>query len=242
MPSPGATPEVAAPPASSEAERELKFTLTEARAHIARRWLESTCRRDPEFPTAIVWTVYYDTPALAALGEKINSDFLKRKIRVRWYAGLNGVAAGPAFVEAKFRVGTQRAKIRERLSYSAEEVAGWDLEDPRLRSFPALLRDRGVLGQESWVPMLLIRYRRDRFVEPISRSRVSLDTDIAAAAVNSRFISVSDPSPLGTAVLEVKGASDRLPVALQSLLQIGAHKRSFSKFLGVYAHTTRQIL
>ncbi len=242
MSSPGATREVAAPPASSEAERELKFTFSSARAHIARRWLERTCRRDPEFPTAIVWTVYYDSPALAALGEKINSDYLKRKIRVRWYTDAAGVVAGPAFVEAKFRVGTQRAKVRERLPYRAEEVAEWDLQDPRLLGFPALLRDRGVLGQDSWLPMLLIRYRRDRFLEPISRSRVSLDSDIAAAAANPRFFPVSDPSPLRAVVLEVKGSDDRLPTALHPLLHLGIQKRSFSKFLAVYTHTTRQVL
>ena len=87
-----------------------------------------------------------------------------------------------------------------------------------------------------------IRYRRDRFVEPLSRSRVSLDGDISAAAVNRRFISVSDVSPLATAVLEVKGLGDELPTALRPLLALGIQKRSFSKFLMVYAHTCRRVL
>ena len=94
------------PPAGASAgERELKFTLPAGRVHLARRRLESLCRRDPEFPSAIVWTIYYDTPALMSLGEKLNSDYLKRKIRVRWYSDLDGHATGPAFVEAKMRVG-----------------------------------------------------------------------------------------------------------------------------------------
>ena len=87
------------------AERELKFTLPAARAHLARRWLERCCRRDPEFPAAVVWTIYYDTPALLSLGEKINSDYLKRKIRVRWYSDLDGRSPGrrsskPSFASA----------------------------------------------------------------------------------------------------------------------------------------------
>lgn len=241
MLSPGVTRDVAARPASSEAERELKFTLANARAHVARRWLERTCRRDPEFPTAIVWTVYYDTPDLVSLGEKINSDFLKRKIRVRWYGNESGPVTGPAFVEAKCRVGTQRSKVRERLPFPAEQVADWDLQDPRFRALPALLREHGIVAHGSWLPLLLLRYRRDRFVEPLSRSRVSLDSDIAAAAVNPRVLSGCDLSPLNVAVLEVKGAGDRLPIALQSLLQLGMHKRSFSKYLAVYAHMTRQV-
>ena len=36
--------------------------------------------------------------------------------------------------------------------------------------------------------MMLIRYRRDRFIEPLTRSRVSLDADIAGAAVNPRSV------------------------------------------------------
>jgi hypothetical protein len=240
MLSSGATP--AARHASGEGERELKFTFRDARAHIVRGRLESICRRDSEFPSAIVWTIYYDTPALASLGEKINSDYLKRKIRVRWYSDVNGAVSGPAFVEAKLRVGTRRLKMRERLPVPACEVASWEIEDPRLRSVPALLRNKGVLGQDSWLPMMLIRYRRDRFVEPISQSRVSLDTDIAAVTINRRLISVSDPSPVGIAVLEVKGTGEQLPLVLQSLLALGVRKGSFSKFLAVYKHMTHQVL
>jgi VTC domain len=242
MLSPEATQDVAARPAPGAGERELKFTLPSGRAHLARRRLESLCRRDPEFPSAIVWTVYYDTPALASLGEKLNSDYLKRKIRVRWYSDLAGRVTGPAFVEAKMRLGTHRSKVRARVPYPADEIARWDLQDPRLLGLPLLLREHGILGQGSWQPMMLIRYRRDRFIEPLTQSRVSLDTDIVASAVNPRFQSVTDRSPLATAVLEVKGRCDELPPALRPLLSLGMHKRSFSKFLVVYAHMTRSLL
>lgn len=237
-----ATQDVAARPALRAGERELKFSLPAGRVHMVRRRLEHLCRRDPEFPAAIVWTIYYDTPALDSLGEKLNSDYLKRKIRVRWYSDLEGRAAGPAFVEAKLRVGTRRSKERARLPYPAEEIATWDLQDTRLLSLPLMLREKGILEQAAWLPMMRLRYRRDRFVEPLSRSRVSLDADIAASAVNRRFVSTIDSSPLATAVLEVKGASDELPIALRSLLPIGLHKRSFSKFLLVYAQMTRNAI
>ena len=237
-----ATPDVAARTAPRAGERELKFTLPAGRVHVARQRLESLCRPDPEFPSALVWTIYYDTPALDSLGEKINSDYLKRKIRVRWYSDLNGRVTGPAFVEAKRRVGTRRSKARERLPYPAEEIARWELQDARLLDFPLLLRPHGILGQESWQPMMQIRYRRDRFVEPLTRSRVSLDSDITGVAANPRFVSATDLSPLPVAVLEVKGAEDELPPVLRSLLSLGLHKRSFSKFLVVYAHMTRQRL
>jgi hypothetical protein len=237
-----ATSGVAARPAPDPGERELKFRLPAGRAHLVRRRLESSCRRDPEFPAAIVWTIYYDTPALVSLGEKINSDYLKRKVRVRWYSDLDGRVSGPAFVEAKYRVGTRRSKVRVLLPFAAAELAGWSLQDRRWLSFPALLQVQGVLGQESWQPVMLLRYRRDRFIEPLSRSRVSLDAEIAGVAVNTKFVSAADLSPLQTAVLEIKGSHDRLPLALRTLLQLGIRKSSFSKFLAVYMHMTRQVL
>ena len=242
MHSPDATRDVAARPAPSLGERELKFTLPAGRAQLARRRLDSLCRRDPKFPSAIVWTIYYDTPALTSLGEKLNSDYLKRKIRVRWYSDLEGRAAGPAFVEAKLRLGTRRSKVRAKLPYAAEEISKWDLQDVRLQDLPLLLRADGVLAQDSWQPMILIRYRRDRFIEPLTQSRVSLDAEIGAVRVNRRFLSVADRSPLATAVLEVKGGGDELPSVLRSLLVLGLRKRSFSKLLVVYAHLTRSVI
>jgi hypothetical protein len=145
-------------------------------------------------------------------------------------------------VEAKLRVGNRRSKVRARLPYSAEELAQWDLQDPRLSSFPLLLREQRILTREAWHPMMLLRYRRDRFTEPISRSRVSLDSDIAGVAVNRTFLSVTDTRAVGVAVLEVKGASSVLPLAMRPLLQLGLHKRSFSKFLVVYSHIARRVL
>ena len=234
--------DVAPRPVPELGERELKFTLPASRSHLARRRLDTLCRRDPEFPAAIVWTMYYDSPALASLGEKINSDYLKRKIRVRWYSDLEGRVSGPAFVEAKLRLGTQRSKVRARLPFPAEEIAQWDLQDPRLLTAPLLLREQGVLAHESWQPVLLLRYRRDRFVEPLTRSRISLDADICGVSGNPRFLSAPNLSPLATSVLEVKGDSDELPVSLRPLLALGMRKASFSKFLVVYAHMTRWVL
>ena len=88
--------------------------------------------------------------------------------------------------------------------------------------------------------MMLLRYRRDRFIEPLTQSRVSLDAEIAAVRVNPRFLSVDDRSPLATAVLEVKGGCDELPAVLRPILALGGRKSSFSKLLVVHAHLTRR--
>ncbi|MGH9176707.1 MAG: VTC domain-containing protein, partial [Vicinamibacterales bacterium] len=204
----GMAADVSARPAVFEGERELKFTIPGGRVDLARRWLDALCRRDPVHPAAYVWTIYYDTPGFTALGEKINSDYLKLKVRLRWYSELASAPSGPAFVEAKMRVGAQREKVRVPAPYTAAELAGWDLQDARLRELPALLRMRSVVIPDQLRPVLLLRYRRDRFVEPISRMRVSLDGEIAAVAINPALVSTLDSSALDTGVLEAKGTGE----------------------------------
>ena len=115
MLSPLATPDVAARPAPHNGERELKFTLPEGRVDFARRWLERICRRDPKFPEAVVWTIYSTTRRRWFLwGEKINSDYLKWKIRVPWYSAPLRVArraqrsSKPSFA---LGIGVQRSAL-----------------------------------------------------------------------------------------------------------------------------------
>jgi hypothetical protein len=94
---------------------------------------------------------------------------------------------------------------------------------------------------DDWQPVLQLRYRRDRFTEPVTRARVSLDAEIRAAAVNHRFITACDTTALGLAVLEIKGAEEELPQRLRPLLRLGMRQRSFSKYLAVYQHVTRTL-
>jgi hypothetical protein len=122
----------------------------------------------------------------------------------------------------------------------ASDVAGWDLQDPRFRSWPHLLRASGLNVTGAWYPVLVIRYRRERFLEPLSRTRVSLDADIFAPGVNSAFLPMRDGTPLEVGVLEVKGSREDLPEVLRPLLRLGLRQRSFSKFLAVYRHVTHE--
>jgi hypothetical protein len=228
-------------PLTGSCDRELKYGLPAGRAALARRMLSAACRPDDEYPSGCIWTIYYDTPGLASLREKVNSDYLKLKIRLRWYSELDRAPAGPAFIEAKRRVGTRRDKVRVELPYTASDLADWTLEDGRLTTLPQLLRAKGIALHGIWHPVVLIRYRRERFVEPLSRARVNLDSGITALALHSAFSSTSTPGPLGLAVVEVKGWQDELPFALRNLLLLGARKQSVSKFLEVHRHVSRAI-
>lgn len=69
---------------------EIKLELASGRAGAVAAFLAAYCRPDPEHPGGRVSTIYYDTPELCLLGEKTNSDFLKTKVRLRWYGEPTG--------------------------------------------------------------------------------------------------------------------------------------------------------
>ena len=211
-------------------ERELKFILPAHRASIAEQWLRATCRPDSEFAEADVWTVYYDTPDFQSFDEKVNSDYLKTKIRLRWYAKPGTSGEGAVFLEAKRRIGTRREKIRVRLAVDASVFAGRALDDGVFRDVPASLAPSGILTGPSWEPMLALRYRRSRFTERRTGSRVNFDREITTVRVNHRHLAPPPILPLPLVVVEVKALADGLPTALHPLITFGARKMAFSKY------------
>jgi hypothetical protein len=220
-------------------DRELKYVLPLSRAVLACRWLDAVCRRDSQFPEADVWTVYFDTADQSSLEEKLNSDYLKTKVRVRWYAAPGQTGEGPVFVEAKFRVGSRRDKVRLPLGIPAGVLAGLDFHDPVFQEARRLLATVGLILNPRWQPTLLLRYRRVRLTESFSGTRVNLDGNITVLRVNHRHLFPSHRRPLPVAVVEVKGQSDDLPVRLRSLLRLGARKQAFSKYAAAYPHVQK---
>ena len=83
----------------------------------------------------------------------------------------------------------------------------------------------------AWLlPVMMVRYERHRFVEPVSGARVSLDFRIEAPRANRVLLGQGGPVRLGVAVVEVKGAGEELPRALRPLAHLGARRASFSKY------------
>lgn len=220
----------------SALERELKFTLPASRAPFAARMLATLCRPDPRFAAAVVTTVYYDSPDLRLLAQKLNSDFLKTKVRLRWYSALSGEAgSGAAFIEVKSRVGCLRRKARIETALPGGRLADAPLSDPLFARALDLARtlDGGLPAH--LLPVMMVRYERRRFVEPISGARVSLDSRIEAPRANRALLGQGGPVRLRVSVVEVKGAGEELPRALRPLAHVGARRASFSKYgeLGV---------
>jgi hypothetical protein len=215
-------------PAERSPERELKYVLPVGKARLARSIVAAFCPPDTEHPAATVSTVYYDTPDLELLSEKINSDYLKTKVRLRWYQPTRG--ATTAFLEVKSRVGTLRHKVRVETPVSADVAAALPLDHPALLEVLDLARPLGVSIPPRLYPAVLLRYERHRFVERVSGSRVSVDADIEAVRGNPRLVGNAFNYRIPHAVVEIKGGGDDLPRALMPLVRLGARRASFSKY------------
>ena len=220
----------------SQATFESKFVAERWRAEPARQWLQVICRPDPTFPRGTVFTVYYDTPSLDRLREKQNSDYLKTKVRLRWYH-LDDRVSDSAFLEIKSRLGTRREKLRLPVALEPTWPTRGSLDVPSLRTVLQHLRSAGIPAIDHYRPVLLVRYQRHRFIEPLTGLRASLDTNICAPAASWAAQLVPSAVPLPHCVFEFKGPRDHLPETLRPLTTFGFRKSSFSKYGACYDYS-----
>ncbi len=220
-------------------ELETKFVFPAARLKRVIGLLAALCRPDGRHPHGVVSSLYFDTPDWFHYGEKRNSDYLKGKVRARWYADpRGGELLGNVFLEVKRKIGTIRRKHRMETDLPAGWLAARALDDPRLLELPhrlwSELAEQGVAPLDSFpaplLPAFELRYRRRRFVEPGTGTRISVDYRIEIPRTNPRRLPPARPFPGRLAVLELKGDASSLPPALSPLGRVGLRKQSFSKY------------
>src|SRR5574341_1843922 len=180
-------------PVNSDTTVEQKYVFAGMYADLLNSWLTSHCDLDPEFPLGTIWSLYYDTPTLQLYEEKRNSDYLKTKIRLRWYDAFDEswTAGNPdevrCFLEVKSKVGSVRTKGRVPVTMPRRQ-----LEDPFLQDPVVELPRRSGMDIDdlpsALLPMLLIRYERARFGDPVTGSRIALDTRIKAVAAHPHYV------------------------------------------------------
>ena len=219
-----------------ELDHEVKFVFRTATLAAARAILLGACRREEPHAASLVETIYFDNPRLESLEEKLGSDYLKTKIRLRWYDHSPAV-----WLEVKRRVGSRRKKLRLPLAALAptpidgRELSRRSFDSPGLAQVPALLADAGVDVRADLRPAVHLTYRRERFLEPSSGLRISLDSEItilriadwAAAVPGIRRLQGNLRSPF---LVELKGGSRDLPPALAALAALDGRRESFSKY------------
>lgn len=219
------------PPAGSDYEYELKYVFPGHLFGLLLPRVRSRCRLDPQYPVGTVTSIYFDTRGLRYLNEKLNSDYIKRKVRLRWYSdpGDGGISRY-SYLELKDRIGSKRTKFRLPVEYSGEKLAEMDLSRNLPRDLSAALRSAGVSLPGGLFPVCRIAYSRRRFIEPVTKSRVCLDYDISVTGWNKRMLAGRCPLELPQGVMEIKGTERRLPGVLREHGGIRIPRRSFSKY------------
>jgi len=222
-------------------EHELKYIISNTRAVDIAGWLDRYCEPDPEFPRGMISSIYYDTLNWKYLDQKFNSFYLKTKVRLRWYSDLEySYHYDAAFVEVKYKIGSRRDKARVSSPYSGGELVRMPLEDGRLLGIPALLNNKGIIIKDKLLPAFQITYKRFRYIDPYSGSRICFDFDIYSPRTNRIMTPYTGSAMLQTAVFEVKGGESELPVSLYPLTDMGLRKAAFSKYSACYQKLTRR--
>ena len=240
------------------ADHEVKFVLDNGVAPAVTHWLSGRCLAEPRYPAGLISSIYYDSCDWQFLREKINSDYLKTKVRLRWYGQIDTQELGnETFLEVKRRIGGRRVKWRTRSQFSGEFLSKVRLEDRGLGDVREMLLAGGVVVPEQLYPTMRITYKRMRFIEPVTRLQVNLDYDIRVSATNPRMLPPATVGCLRQAVLETKGPATVearmggvkpkrrtgvLPDVLHFLGAMGCQKSSFSKYLHCYEMVRRKTL
>jgi hypothetical protein len=223
------------PSPPSGPSHELKFTFLNALAPTLVRWLQLRCPPDPDHPDGLVSSIYFDSPDGYCLAGKTNSDYLKTKVRWRWYADPDtGEPGDPAFLEIKSKTGSNRSKLRIPTRRTGAWLSRVPLTDSRLLEAGDLLLRRGVLPPRAWYPAFQITYRRWRFLEPCTGGRLCVDAHITAPRVHPRLAPRAPDLALAHGVLEFKTPQDDLPPFLHPLTALGCRRESFSKYLACF--------
>lgn len=212
---------------------ERKLVGTAQGEEFALSLLKHVCFLDPEYPSGIISSIYYDTPRLASYNEKLNGELFKTKVRLRWYdeAEQAGKDQINVFLELKLKEGSGRRKIRQRLILDREWFNHVSLENDALRE---LVYRHGADFLEmlpaDLFPVITVTFDRLRFVCPFSGCRVCLDTSIRTGRVNSALIPSVGTLPFDAVVVEIKGAQTAEVPWLGDLYRVGFRQRSFSKY------------
>ena len=221
---------------------EGKYAVDIGEQNLVLSMLNSLCPGDSEHPCDHINSIYYDTVGLDMLDQKISSDYQKSKVRLRWYGRPSiGEQKVPAYMEIKRKDGTQRSKSRQRLELRGDILQPGKESFADVAAYVASAAEMGATPLGPLVPLIVVRYLRHRFQEPLTGSRISLDTGIMFSRVNGQYVPECAPRALNVGVLEIKSTTGDIPSVLKPLKSRVHTRDSFSKYeecWGLYCSTS----
>lgn len=156
-------------------------------------------------------------------------------MRIRWYAeNLPEDGEIPVFIEVKSRQGFASSKQRRRLLVPASQLAPSQMVKG-IVSKTTLMETLACFGhfpEKPLQPVILITYRRYRFHEIMTGTRVSFDNDIRAFVVAPELgrPTISGEITISGGVIEVKGPTLSLPPTLRRMTILDVDWSRFSKY------------
>ena len=144
-----------------------------------------------------------------------------------------------SYLQQFVRKGSPR-RLEERDRRKLADYFG--VSEAELAALPALLHTRGVGFSASPRPVFVVSYRRSRFVDPRTGTRIALDQDIHAPRHALACPGADCCRTLPWAVIETKGSLAVLPPFLAPLVPMGLRPDAFSKYLHCYLSLMQQPL
>lgn len=217
---------------------ETKYVASNSVAAKTRSWMWHNFLPDPAYPEAIISSIYFDTPDFYHLKEKDESEHFKSKYRIRWYSDIKTKEPlSNAFFEVKLKIGENRFKKRVMNESSFHDI---DLNsDVFFNHFRSLNSFTGYFPGHLF-PAIQINYTRTRYIDPLTKLRLCVDSDIHIKRIGQRIIQRQfKPNYLTNCVLEVKGPSAIAPKRLTNIEYFGFKKNSFSKYESCFTELIR---
>jgi len=198
-------------------------------------YLDGRFARDRGFSQGVISSIYLDQLRGKLLAEKVNSDYLKAKFRLRTYLNMDGSLPDgemvSCFAEAKRKEGTVRHKERIKVEVSSDD---WEYPYTSQRIQEVADLNFFSLAGRSMQPVIRVQYTRHRWVYDTLGIRISLDSQIEARDGNPKIFPSNATQRLRCGVLEVKAKDwHSLDQFLGMLEPIRRHlkREAFSKYL-----------
>ncbi len=216
-------------------EFELKYTFPNHSRATLESWLAVNCKKDPSYPESRVHSIYLETNLAESYQEKVNSDFFKTKYRVRWYEDkfgqpYSGGPDVPVFLENKMKIGSKRLKNRWMTEAPFASLKSQNLNAVFHQQWYKLFCENKKEAVPNLAPFIEISYTRKRYIDSITKTRLSLDYDIRVTRTNPTLLPPPSNIALEIGVFEAKSNSNCPPQSLAYLTNNLVKKANFSKY------------
>ncbi len=212
---------------------ERKFFLPPEKVDWARHLLQHVCLADQHYPAGTIHSVYYDSANLACYYASEEGSCHRDKVRIRWYDQAQSM--GPeitGYVELKTKEGFAGFKQRQACSIEQARLNKTDMvrgligRDQLMKT----LAEFGYYPDERPLPTLLVTYRRLRFVDFMTKTRISLDWNIRSLLLSSHCDRQEGYLTMRGGILEIKGPRMEIPVALRGIRMLDTDWTRYSKY------------